>query len=148
MDVTSYTMILVTKLWGLSWAYSDGAKLSKDLTPDQNQRKVVHCPTILEYLAFSYYCCGCMCAPFNEFSDFKNWIDFSGHYKTLPRGISGGLKTLVPVFTKLLTGVGCLIVHLIFSVGLGFHTEVVGEKEFANMGSFGFKVYYYFIAMT
>lgn len=31
MDVTSYTMIVTTKLWGLSWAYADGAKNAKDL---------------------------------------------------------------------------------------------------------------------
>jgi len=67
LDVTTYTMILCTKLWGLSWCYYDGARLSKDLTPEQNEKKQVHFPTLLEYFAFVYYCCGCMCAPFHEF---------------------------------------------------------------------------------
>ena len=31
MDITTYTMILVTKLWGLSWAYKDGAEISSKL---------------------------------------------------------------------------------------------------------------------
>ena len=26
MDITSYTMLLFCKLWGMSWAYMDGAK--------------------------------------------------------------------------------------------------------------------------
>lgn len=29
MDITSYTMILFCKLWGMSWAYMDGAKAGK-----------------------------------------------------------------------------------------------------------------------
>lgn len=35
MDVTTYTMILVTKLWGLTFAFKDGAMDMKLLTPDQ-----------------------------------------------------------------------------------------------------------------
>ena len=27
MDITTYTMLLVAKLWGLSWAYKDGGEL-------------------------------------------------------------------------------------------------------------------------
>lgn len=148
MDVTTYTMILVTKLWGLSWAYADGAKIQKDLTPDQNQRKVVHFPTILEYLAFVYYCCGCMCAPFIEFSDFKNWIELSGHYKTLPRGPGGVPKTIVPLLKRVLAGIMCLAFHLGVSVGLGIVTSTVGKPDFAQIGSMWYKIYYYFIAMT
>lgn len=91
MDVTSYTMILCTKLWGLSWAYADGAKSSKDLTPAQVERKVVQFPSLLEYFSFVYFGMGCLCAPFHEYSDFKNWIEFSSHYKTLPRGPVGAI---------------------------------------------------------
>ena len=54
MDVTSYTMILMTKLWGLSWAYKDGGVKLDTLTKDQLQRKVMHLPNILEYLSFVF----------------------------------------------------------------------------------------------
>jgi len=29
-DVSSYTMLLVAKLWGLAWAYMDGERYAKD----------------------------------------------------------------------------------------------------------------------
>jgi len=34
MDITTYTMILVCKLWILSFAYKDGGEDPKTLTPD------------------------------------------------------------------------------------------------------------------
>lgn len=35
MDVTTYTMLLVAKLWGLAWAYKDGGvKDESELTQD------------------------------------------------------------------------------------------------------------------
>ena len=89
MDVTSYTMILTTKLWGLSWAYHDGGKDTKELTPEQVNKRVVKMPSVLEYFSFVYFSLGCMCAPFHEYSDFKNWIEFESHYKNLPRGLGG-----------------------------------------------------------
>ena len=33
MDITTYTMLLVVKLWGLGWAYRDGDMADADLTP-------------------------------------------------------------------------------------------------------------------
>ena len=30
MDVSSYTMLLVAKLWGLAWAYMDGERYTID----------------------------------------------------------------------------------------------------------------------
>jgi len=32
MDITTYTMILVVKNWGLGWAYRDGALKDTELT--------------------------------------------------------------------------------------------------------------------
>jgi lysophospholipid acyltransferase 1/2 len=32
MDITTYTMLLVVKLWGLGWAYRDGGMDDKELT--------------------------------------------------------------------------------------------------------------------
>ena len=78
MDITTYTMILVTKLWGLSWAFKDGAEISSKLTEPQQERKVMHMPTLIEYLSFVAFCCGSIVGPFIEYSDFKNWIELNG----------------------------------------------------------------------
>ena len=34
MDITTYTMLLVVKLWGLAWAYRDGGMKDDELTAD------------------------------------------------------------------------------------------------------------------
>ena len=49
VDVSSYTMLLVAKLWGLAWAQMDGARYAKDkdcLTKDQLERKIDNIPTV------------------------------------------------------------------------------------------------------
>jgi len=35
MGITAYTMILITKLWALGYAYRDGGEKNEDLTPSQ-----------------------------------------------------------------------------------------------------------------
>ena len=35
IEITTYTMILVAKLWGLGYAYRDGGDKEEDLTPSQ-----------------------------------------------------------------------------------------------------------------
>mmetsp|Transcript_11453 Transcript_11453/g.19372 ORF Transcript_11453/g.19372 Transcript_11453/m.19372 type:complete len:159 (-) Transcript_11453:823-1299(-) len=100
MDATTYTMILVTKLWGFSLGYRDGVLKSADLTEEQNLRKIVYLPNLLEYSSYVFFCCGCMCAPFLEFTDFKNWIEFNKHYADLPRGLTNGFKSFKPALLR------------------------------------------------
>jgi len=76
MDITLYTMILCCKLWGLSWAYRDGFISKQNLTPEQYERRVDFLPTFFEYTSFVSFACGCLCGPFIEYSDYKNWIEF------------------------------------------------------------------------
>jgi hypothetical protein len=121
MDVTSYTMILMTKLWGLSWAYKDGGVKLDTLTKDQLERKVMHLPNILEYLSFVFFSGGCLLGPFIEYSDFKDWIELTNNYTNLPIGIKG-VATIKPALTRTLQGFGCLALHLAFVVGGGFYT--------------------------
>ena len=148
MDVTSYTMIVTCKLWGLSWAYADGAKTEKDLTAEQNEKKVVKMPTLLEYFSFVYFGLGCMCAPFHEYSDFKNWIELTSHYKTLPRGPTGFFQTIIPVLKKISLGLIHLVLHLYVVVYSGMSCSLNGKPEFADAGGFGYKVFYYWVSMT
>lgn len=97
MEVTTHTMLEMTKLWGLSWAMRDGIMQNSKLSEEQIARKVVHMPTLLEYAGFVHLSTGCMVGPYLEFADYKNWIEFSGRYKSLPRG---DFSTLVPALTR------------------------------------------------
>jgi lysophospholipid acyltransferase len=143
MDVSTYTMILVTKLWGLSWAYKDGGLITSKLNESQIERRVVHFPTVLEYASFCCFCCGCIVGPFVEYSDFKNWIEISGQYKNMPR--SG---TLFPSLWRLLNGLMCLAIHIVFTMILGYSVYFCGSEEYLKHGNLAMRFVYYFIAMT
>ena len=147
MDITTYTMLLVCKLWGLTWSFRDGAVDAKQLTPDQIERKVDEFPSLLEYCSFVFSNCGAIIGPFFEYADFKNWIEMKGHYKSMPRGLSNGWVTIVPSITCLLGGFLCLGIHIAL-VMQGFSVYTCGEKGFADSGSFLWKVFYYFVAMS
>ena len=102
MDITTYTMILVVKNWGLGWAYRDGGMKDSELTENQKQRKVVDFPNLIEYTTYVFSTAGCIVGPFHEFSDFKNWIEMTGIYKDAPRGLSDGWASVGPALYKLL----------------------------------------------
>ena len=101
MDITSYTMLLFCKLWGMSWAYMDGEKAAKfkiskgkiesHLTEDQLKWCLQDMPTFLEFNSFIFFFAGCILGPFFEFSDFRNFINMTGQYKKAPRGYPEGL---------------------------------------------------------
>ena len=47
MDVRTYTMLLMIKLWGLTFAYKDGGEKIENLTKDQIERRVVQLPGVI-----------------------------------------------------------------------------------------------------
>jgi D-alanyl-lipoteichoic acid acyltransferase DltB (MBOAT superfamily) len=125
MDITTYTMILVTKLWGLSWAFKDGAEIATKMSEAQLERRVVHMPNLLEYFSFVCFCCGGIVGPFIEYNHFKNWIELSGQYKTMPR--SG---TLGPSLMRIMHGILCLSIHIVFVMILGYSVYFCGSPEY------------------
>lgn len=98
MEVTAHTMLLLTRLWGLAWAYRDGFVSPKELSEEQKERKVVHLPTLFEFASFTHFSTGCMVGPYLEYYEYINWIELSGPYKNMPRG---NLQNLVPALTRM-----------------------------------------------
>lgn len=88
LGVTTYTMILLCKLQGLSWSYRDGGianeikvkngNFDAVLSIWQKETAVHDLPSILEFTSFIFFFGGCICGPFMEFNDYKNWIEVSG----------------------------------------------------------------------
>lgn len=97
MDITTYTMMLTTKLSALSFAYSDGTRNEIELTKEQKERKIVEMPSVLELLSYSYFCCGCLVGPFFEYSDYIQFIKEEGRYKDIP-------STFLPSMERFLKG--------------------------------------------
>lgn len=147
MDITLYTMILCCKLWGLSFAYKDGFVSKQNLTADQYERRVVFLPNLMEYVSFVSFSCGNLCGPFMEYSDFKDWIEFSGNYKYLPRGLEGGFVCLPQVLRRFAEAMGCLSLNILICGILGFYPRACTTDEFAN-GDFKYNFIFYNMAMT
>jgi lysophospholipid acyltransferase len=85
-DSRCYIMPLMQKLWSLAFAYKDGYEQPTSLSKEQVAKRVVHQPTILQFFSYAFFCCGCITGPFIEYKDFTDLMEFSGNYKTLPRG--------------------------------------------------------------
>ena len=100
-------------------------------------------PNLLEYFSFVCFCCGSIVGPFIEFSHFKNWIELSGNYKTMPR--SG---TIGPALLRILHGIMCLALHIVFVMILGYSVYYCGSKDYLKSGGLFSRYVYYFIAMT
>ena len=145
LGIKSYTMILVTKVWALAWAYRDGGEDKTSLSEDQRKRMVVRMPSFLEYFSYVFFIGGCIMGPFIEYSDFKNWIERKENYRWLR---VGELFTMSPALKRVLHGFGCMGLHLIFVVVLGFKVSFCGTEDYLTSGSLAYRIFYYFMAMT
>lgn len=91
MDITGFTMVLVTRLSGLAFCYKDGGLKDDDLRVEEQERKVVNMPTVLEMLSYTYFCCSCIVGPYYEYVDYINFIEMKGHYEKIPNTVLSSL---------------------------------------------------------
>lgn len=146
MDVTTYTMILVCKLWMLSFSYKDGGEDHKNLLPREIEHKVDTLPNFFEYMSYVCYASGAVVGPVFEYKDFKNFIELSGQYQDMPRGLNSYVA-FVPAMKKFIGSLLCLAVHVGIAIS-GYSVYFCGSKEFITHGNFFTRVVYYFIAMS
>jgi len=87
-------------------------------------------------------------APFVEFTDYKNWIEFEGVYKTQPRGLKNGFATFKPALIRFMQAFICIALHLSVVMGLGISVYFAGTQEFINYKSFFHRFVFYYIGMS
>lgn len=97
MDITTQTMLLVTRLSSLGFCYRDGALPDDKLIKEQIERKLVNLPSVMQIFSYSYFCCGCLCGPFFEFSHYIDFIEEKGIYAQVP-------STVFPAVKRFLSG--------------------------------------------
>lgn len=144
-DVTTYTMLLVCKIWQVSFAFRDGGENVNDLLPREVEFKLDEIPGFMEFMSYVCWCCGCIVGPTFEYKDFKDFMELTGHYKDMPRG-SNSMAAFKPAMENLLGGILCIVLHVVF-VMQGFSVYFCGTKEFITYKTFLMRVGYYFIAM-
>lgn len=141
MDITTYTMLLCTKLWGLSWALRDGYMGDDKIWPEQVKRKVVEVPSLFKFSAFVFFMTGCIVGPFMEFSDFENFIELKNDYENLPQ------TSFWPSMRRLLDALILLGIHVYVSGILGFSVYYCGKEEFLTYKTYWHRLAFYNIAM-
>ena len=81
LDCTTFLMPLVSRLSSLGYWYYDGLpERKKDLLEEQESRKLVYKPTLLEILSYISYPASNICGPFFEFRDYIDFIEENGKY--------------------------------------------------------------------
>ena len=76
MDISVVTMLLVCRLWALSFNYKDGDKNvnEKQLTKYQIEHKVDKLPSVLEMAGFTFFLGTGTIGCFFEYSDYIKFI--------------------------------------------------------------------------
>lgn len=87
-------------------------------------------PTVIELLSYVYFSSACICGPFFEFADYKNYIEMNGHYAQIPSTVLPALKRYGQSFI-------CLVLNLV--IGNYFWADYCGTEEFTHH-SFFYKV--------
>ena len=147
MDITTYTMLLVCKLWILAWEYKDGAEPESKLSKHQIENRVKELPGLLEYLSFVFFAPACIVGPAFEFTDFTNLIELKGVYATLPRGLASGWQVILPSILEIVGGFICLGIHIGF-IMQGFDIYWCGSTEFLTYKNMFMRIGYSYVAMT
>lgn len=96
-------------------------------------------PTPLEFASYVWYSQACALGVFFEFSDYKRWIERKGEYANVPSPILPSLKWLF---------VGLISLGVYFFANNHFFVEFCWTKEYENDFSFGYRVFYYYVAMS
>ena len=109
MDVSTYTMMLTAKLWGLAWALRDGYNHKQNLSESQRKLRVVELPTFVEFMGFVAFAPGCVVGPFIEYRDYIDYMERQGDYKDMPCGTS--MPTLVPGVIQMLKSYAMGFLH-------------------------------------
>lgn len=146
MDVRTYTMILVCKLWMLAFSYKDGGEDPSKLLPREKDHKIDKLPNFFEYMSYVCFCCGACVGPVFEFKDFKMFMELSGSYEDMPRGFNSSVA-FVPCMKKFFGSIACVVVHVAL-VLVGFPISFCGTKEFITYGNFFTRIGFYYVAMT
>ena len=85
IDCSTFLMPLVSRLSSLGYCYYDGIEERKnDLLEEQESRKLIRKPTLIEILSYVSFPASNLCGPFFEFRDYIDFIEENGRFQNIP----------------------------------------------------------------
>ncbi|SCU85551.1 LANO_0C04610g1_1 [Lachancea nothofagi CBS 11611] len=76
LDITGAQMVLVMKLTSFAWSYHDGTELDQSkLSEYQKTRAIKKHPSLLSFLAYTFFYPSLFTGPSFDFADFESWLN-------------------------------------------------------------------------
>lgn len=76
IDITGAQMVLVMKLTAFGWSYYDGSIANeKDLSEYQKSRAIKKHPSLLKFIAYTFFYPSLLTGPSFDFADFDSWLN-------------------------------------------------------------------------
>ncbi|XP_072967045.1 lysophospholipid acyltransferase 1-like [Typha angustifolia] len=99
IDATGALMVLVLKVISCAINYSDGLLKEEGLREAQKKYRLVHCPSIIEYVGYCLCCGSHFAGPVFEMKDYLEWTENKGIWayskdKSLPSPYVATLRAL------------------------------------------------------
>ncbi|KAL3232385.1 Lysophospholipid acyltransferase [Nakaseomyces bracarensis] len=79
VDITSAQMVLAMKLTSFAWSYHDGAYTEdhkfEELSSYQKSKAIKEHPSLLRFLAYTFFYSTILTGPSFEYADFESWLN-------------------------------------------------------------------------
>lgn len=124
VDITSAQMVLAMKLTSFAWSYYDGTYLKdhsyEELSSYQKSKAIRKHPSLLRFMAYTFFYSTILTGPSFEYADFESWLDCemfhdlpdqkqgsNKYYRTIPKnGTLAGWKVIQGIFWIVLSTLG------------------------------------------
>ncbi|CAL9052231.1 unnamed protein product [Musa banksii] len=78
IDATGALMVLTLKVISCTINYSDGLLKEEDLREAQKKNRLIHCPSLFEYIGYCLCCGSHFVGPVYEVNDYLEWTEHKG----------------------------------------------------------------------
>ncbi|CAL9087881.1 unnamed protein product [Musa textilis] len=78
IDATGALMVLTLKVISCTINYSDGLLKEEDLREAQKKNRLIHCPSLFEYMGYCLCCGSHFVGPVYEVNDYLEWTEHKG----------------------------------------------------------------------
>lgn len=87
VDITGIFMMQLFNYIGFGYNYANGALDDSQLNEGQIKRKIIARPSYLSYMGYVNFTPACLVGPVFEYSDYDNYLNRKGDYKSIPNPI-------------------------------------------------------------
>lgn len=130
MDATTFMLPLVTRVSSLGHCVRDGTKKGQEydsMSERKRHYKIRDVPTLFDLIGYMTIPMCCVCGPFIEYMDYKNFLEQSSEYKNIP---SSKKQTISCILQAVVSMVMNLLIPMFIIDCYQMYTPSFLEKNF------------------